>query len=246
MSSDYHAVLQLTGPVSGPQLQRAYQNSCERLRCLTARGPLRFFRKDLLAEAQRAYRTLSRLSSLPDQHYADPDLPPGLGSSPSIVARNAARTGHTAEFKGPVNSPVTRRTTLSAGTAMPPAQTPDQLAKPPDRSKRAQALIEDEFCRQVIYRLEGDLIRYTSRQQLLKIAHDQWIPPFRANMLIAQITEAVRQHKLYQPARPSETPRPTPDNRRLHLPRSAKSLVALTVAAVVLILEILAVARLAR
>ena len=247
MSSDYHAVLQLTGPVSAPQLQKAYQNSCQRLRRLTARGPLRFFRKDLLAEAHQAYRTLSKHSAQPDKPCPESrsGRPPQACLSPSIVARNAARRPNPADFKTPVNSPVTRRTTLSAGPDAPPVQNPDQSLCPPQRSDRASALIEDQFCRQVIHRLEGDLIRYTSRQQLLKIAHEQRIHPFRANMLIAQITEAVRQHKLYQPSPPPDTT-PWPDTLDPHTPRSAKSLVALTVAAAVMIIEILAAARLAR
>ena len=60
-------------------------------------------------------------------------------------------------------------------------------------------LIEDDFCLEVLYRLEGDLIRFDSRLELLQIAQQWQIPTFRANMLIAQIVEAVRQHKLYKP-----------------------------------------------
>ena len=60
---------------------------------------------------------------------------------------------------------------------------------------------EDEFCREVIYRLEGDLIRFDSRQELLQLASQWKIPLFKANLLIAQIVEAVRQNKLYKPTK---------------------------------------------
>ncbi|MBN2210679.1 MAG: hypothetical protein JW709_04710 [Sedimentisphaerales bacterium] len=59
---------------------------------------------------------------------------------------------------------------------------------------RTKAQIEDDFCREVIYRLEGDLIRFDSRRELLQLAHDEGIAVFRANMLIAQIVESVRTH----------------------------------------------------
>ncbi len=59
---------------------------------------------------------------------------------------------------------------------------------------RTTAQIEDDFCREVIYRLEGDLIRFDSRRELLQLAHDEGIALFRANMLIAQIVESVRTH----------------------------------------------------
>ena len=67
-------------------------------------------------------------------------------------------------------------------------------------AQRGKAKVEDDFCLEVIYRLEGDLIRYDSRRELLQIARDRKIHLFRANMLMAQIVEAVRQHKLYEPA----------------------------------------------
>jgi hypothetical protein len=58
-----------------------------------------------------------------------------------------------------------------------------------------------------LYRLEGDLIRFDSRRELLQIARQWQIDTFRANMLMAQIVEAVRQHKLYEP-RAAEKPAP--------------------------------------
>ena len=61
------------------------------------------------------------------------------------------------------------------------------------------AEVEDAFCREVIFRLEGDLLRYTSRQELLELAGEWGIGKFRANLLMSQIVEAVRQHRLDEP-----------------------------------------------
>lgn len=61
-----------------------------------------------------------------------------------------------------------------------------------------RAEVEDRFCLSVIYRLEGDFIRYSARQELLGLARQMQIHPFRANLLMAQIVEAVRRHRLYE------------------------------------------------
>ena len=67
-------------------------------------------------------------------------------------------------------------------------------------SRTAPAEIEDDFCREALYRLEGDLLRYSSRQELLGLAAGWGIGAFRANFLMAQIVESVRQHGLYRPS----------------------------------------------
>ena len=43
------------------------------------------------------------------------------------------------------------------------------------------------------------MIRFDSRRELLQIAADKELNMFRANMLMAQIVESVRQNKLYEP-----------------------------------------------
>lgn len=158
MSSDYWAILQLRGPVEPDRLTQAYNRSRERFLRLTARGPLRFFRSELLADARRAYQSLRspsvRLSSRPM----------------SLLSRRVRSVGE-----------LRRRGDSSD-----------------EKEVTQKALREDAFCREVIYRLEGELIRFDSRRELLQIATEWNIGLFQANMLIAQIAEAVRQHKLYE------------------------------------------------
>jgi hypothetical protein len=214
-------ILQLRRPVAGEPLERAYRASCARYERLTARGPLRYYRQDLLSEAKRAYRTLRhpyqdliRSWGLPAPEKTKPQ---------SVVARNAARQKVLDSLKTPVRSevkidpkPILTGKPLSL-KARRVSEWQEKQRWDSNRiteqdlscadaklSERRKALIEDDFCREVIYRLEGDLLRYDSRRELLQIAKDHNIHLFRANMLIAQIVEAVRQHKLYNPV-PAET-----------------------------------------
>ncbi len=67
--------------------------------------------------------------------------------------------------------------------------------------KYSKKELEDLFCKEVIFRLEGDMVRYSSRQELLAMATAWQIPLFQANLLIAQIVESVRTHQLHLPGR---------------------------------------------
>ena len=82
--------------------------------------------------------------------------------------------------------------------SIPPTKAPASIrsryARGNQTPTRKKAQIEDDFCREVIYRLEGDLIRFDSRLELLQLAREKDIPVFRANMLIAQIVQSVRTH----------------------------------------------------
>jgi hypothetical protein len=206
-------ILQLRRPVAGEPLERAYRSSRARYERLTARGPLRYYRRDLLTEANRAYRALKDMSCPARLDCV------GAPTSQSVVAKNAARQKALAALKTRIRAesqlhpqPILTEKPISLAarrvsqwqetqkgqshriTEQDLSQADAKLAQ------RRQALIEDEFCREVIYRLEGDLLRYDSRRELLQIARDRKIHLFRANMLMAQIVEAVRQHKLYEPA----------------------------------------------
>jgi hypothetical protein len=164
MFSDYLNILQLRHPATGTELEQAYKYSCLRLLRLTSRGPLQYYRNDLLAEARRAYQGLKQPT-------------PQLDHRPmSLLARRVA------------NQP--RSSNEHTNTYSQPARG--------DSWQKAQ--IEDNFCREVIYRLEGDIIRFDSRRELLALAKKWNIGLFQANMLIAQIVESVRQNKLYQPS----------------------------------------------
>ena len=210
-------ILQLRRPVAGKPLERAYRCSRARYERLTARGPLRYYRRDLLTEANRAYRALQHPNqALLTQGGLDRA---GVPKSQSVVAKNAARQRMLDALKAPVRSevklnpkPILTGKPLSLKarqvsqwqekqTCQSNRITEEDLAQADAKlAARRQALIEDDFCREVIYRLEGDLLRYDSRRELLQIARDRKIHLFRANMLMAQIVEAVRQHKLYEPA----------------------------------------------
>lgn len=172
MSSDYRAVLQLGRTPAGVEdLKRAYGLACARFLRLTQRGPLQFFRGDLLRQADLAYQQLHRGSL------------PGEPRDPARAKRLGDRTGPSGLNVELPRDPAASKSVDSDG------------------EQRQKALIEDAFCREVIFRLEGDLIRYDSRRELLGIARSWHIHAFRANMLMAQIVEAVRQHRLYEPTR---------------------------------------------
>ena len=220
MSSDYLTILQLTGPVGPKRLERTYQLSRARYERLTSRGPLRFYRQDLLTDAERAYQQLKKQLAPFSATTGKYHTVSNLRQTPSVVARCAAERGNNINTKGRVKSPVKKGTILSNETIRLKSRTLHELrrnaaagsgggARPADESEasnpskesgREKALIEEEFCREVIYRLEGDMIRFDSRRELLQIAEEREIHLYRANMLIAQIVEAVRQNKLYEPS----------------------------------------------
>ncbi len=209
-------ILQLRRPVAGEPLECAYRASRARYERLTARGPLRYYRQDLLTEVQRAYRSLKQQNqTLMTPRGLDY---PGVPGSQSVVAKNAARQRALDALKtrifpenqlhpkpilpGKPISLTARRVSYWQNKQKGQSHriTEQDLSQADTKlAQRRQALIEDDFCREVIYRLEGDLLRYDSRRELLQIAHNQQIHRFRANMLMAQIVEAVRQHKLYEP-----------------------------------------------
>ena len=210
MVRSHCTILQLSGPVDAHRLERAYQTSKARYRRLTARGPLRYYRQDLLDDTEKAYRSLRRQLTereTRDHTQRGADSPGFFSRVLSVVARRAAEQGLDRPAKAPTASSVRKGCILPAQPKTLRARTVAHYAQEtqadkavgvdtaPDR--RARAAREDDYCRQVIYRLEGDLIRYDSRRELLALASEAGIELFRANMLIAQIVEAVRQHKLY-------------------------------------------------
>ena len=215
MSSDYLAILQLSAPAGPKQLERAYRLSRARYERLTERGPLRFYRQDLLADTERAYQHLKRqmqASSAVNSKYRKIST---LRQGPSAVAQQAAQRGGIDYMKGAVKSQVKKGSIFSAEAVRLKSRYLHELRHmaggagagggmagkgEAGLSEREKALIEDEFCREVIHRLEGEMIRFDSRRELLQKAREEGIHLFRANMLIAQIVEAVRQHKLYEPS----------------------------------------------
>lgn len=188
MSNDYLTILQLTHPVTPDRLDMAYQRSRLRFLRLTRRGPLRFYRNDLLTAAQRSYKALKPSS----------DTRPSARPL-SMLARRVADQGQISDrppVKLSVKNGLLPSGKTTAGRFGLSLKQPELTST--DRKKQAQ--VEDRFCHEVIYRLEGDLIRFDSRRELLRLA-DSWnIPLFQANLLIAQIVESVRQNKLYLPS----------------------------------------------
>lgn len=208
-------ILQLRRPVAGEPLERAYQYSRARFERLTAKGPLRYYRRVLLTEAHRAYQNLkhSNTNRAPQRQH------PVVPGPQSVVAKNALRQKRMEALKTaiscrpqPAAKAILSDKPLSltarhisqwqnkAGFNSPPVTDQDLSQADAILAARRSAQLEDEFCREVLYRLEGDLLRYDSRQELLQIAQDWNIHLFRANMLMAQIVESVRQNKLYHPA----------------------------------------------
>ena len=208
MSRDYLKVLQISEPKGEDQLKNAYKLSQARYLRLTRRGPLKFYRHDLLQETEQAYRELKKAIAA-DALAVNPYRKTAyLKNSPSVLARQAALEVQAPAVKNTVRSAVKTGTILSSAPWKLKARSLNYLrhntltSSPAAETKveeRRRALIEDEFCREVIYRLEGDMIRYDSRRELLQIAEDKGLNMFRANMLMAQIVESVRQNKLYEP-----------------------------------------------
>ncbi|MBN1844521.1 MAG: hypothetical protein JW810_02480 [Sedimentisphaerales bacterium] len=213
METNPLTILQLQLPLSDTSLEKAYRDSRLRVERLTARGPLRYYRRDLLADVRKAYRQLkgeTRDTGIGPRDAAEKAAPR------RVVSRCAAEGGRmtprptraplpsdglpAADLSGLQPMPLRHRqipTWKTAGRRTTADETPavEASSGSEQRARQRRAQIEDEFCREVIYRLEGDLIRYSSRLELLHIAADRAIAPFRANLLIAQIVEAVRQQK---------------------------------------------------
>jgi hypothetical protein len=214
MSSNYLTILQLCPTVDRSRLDHAYHLSVMRYERLTSAGPLRFYRKRLLSEVERAYESLKNT-------LTGPQTPSQPTSQPTWLARQAAAHPRPTWEKPPIRSDIREGSILAGhqvkirgrdisylrtnGTVNPQAAAKSdrlsffQVQQFEKTQGRTQGLIEDDFCLEVIYRLEGDLIRFDSRLELLQFARQWQIHTFRANMLIAQIVEAVRHHKLYQP-----------------------------------------------
>ncbi|MBN2374874.1 MAG: hypothetical protein JXD22_00635 [Sedimentisphaerales bacterium] len=213
--SDYLVILQAGEPLTAERLERAYQVSRARYERLTAeRSGLRYYRKSLLEDVERAYvelkKTLADGEGFGRRRFVSGEA--GTAGRKSVVARRVEQLGRTGGgMSGRISLAKERKINLQgrsigywqgranqesraqgfAGTG----QEARQLSEPD------KTAIEDAFCREVICRLEGDLIRYDSRLELLWIARQGEIHPFRANMLMAQIVEAVRQKKLYVASR---------------------------------------------
>lgn len=182
MSNDYLTILQLREGNDIDALEKAYRSSRARYRRLTSRGPLRTYRSHLLRATENAY-----------YHLKHP-TPPIRQRPESLLSRQVS---HQRQMEADRRPSINRSTGPyhfnSANNLHPftPADTP--------MTAQQKNQIEDDFCKEVIYRLEGDLIRYSARQELLQIAHTKGISPFQANLLMAQIVQAVRQHRLYEP-----------------------------------------------
>ena len=211
------AILQLCEPVRAEQLERAYCSSRTRYELLTAKGPLSFYRRDLLLDMERAYEKLKKshyeLVNAVNKKTGNEKNTSNKTSTQSLTAQRAKVLGVTSALKLPVTSSIkqesilpgksisldARKTNYWRGNENAERKTSEQniTDRKIKNSERQQSLIEDDYCREVIYRLEGDIIRYDNRKQLLYIADKLQIHPFRANMLMAQIVEAVRQNRLY-------------------------------------------------
>lgn len=187
MSSDYLAILQLAHRVAGAELETARRESIRRYERLTARGVLRYYRPALLRDVEHAYHALQ------GRHR------PAAGPV-SLLAERAATMSKPVDSRPPMSNTITDGSILPNEVAKLKGRSIAHLRGDSERSDRQEALVEDDFCRGVMHRLEGGLLRYESRRELLELAGQHGIRPFRANMLMAQITEAVRRNKLYAPA----------------------------------------------
>ncbi len=206
--SDYLVVLQAGEPLTEDRLERAYQVSRARYERLTAgRGRLRYYRKSLLEDVERAYvelkKTLGDGEGCGMRGLVSGEA--GAVQRKSVVARRAEQLGKGKSER--VSLSKERKIGLQGRSIRYWQERANQESrvqgfagseqKARQLSEPDKTAVEDAYCREVICRLEGDLIRYDSRLELLWIARQGEIHPFRANMLMAQIVEAVRQEKLY-------------------------------------------------
>ncbi len=164
---------------------------------LCSAGPLKYYRVDLLAAAERAYSMLKRSKVIRAEREHD---------SGSVVSRRAAVLRQ--EEARRVNGSYGENMSVVSGRKIGNIRTLGQNTEQRQRER------EDEFCRQVIYRLEGDLIRYDSRQELLRMAGELEINQFRSSLLIAQIVESVRRHGVFEP---------TTEERKLYQKKQRKT-----------------------
>lgn len=186
MLSNYPIILQLPPQPSHAELESAWQISRERFMRLTRRGPLRLYRNDLLKQADKAYEQLKH-------------KPSGMDCQAAAKGENITRVYSSKSYPElPANTTsagILRHHPLKIGGRQLSA-----VRDSKEKQRRLQAKIEDDFCLEVLFRLEGDLLRYSNRRDLLKLAMEAGIADFRANLLIAQIVESVRRHKLYEPS----------------------------------------------
>lgn len=231
MFSDHFAILQLSRYAGIDELEHAYIQSQRRYQRLTASGPLRFYRVDILEDAKRAYQAIRKQLTNRDDDITQTQ---GARGTQSILAKQAATryTHHT--IKPPIKSSITEEAIIDAGPMNLRSRTIARLRAELASPKRATPDVEDAFCRQIIYRVEGDLIRYDARRELLNIAQQNNIKLFRANMLIAQIVESIRQHKLYQ-----QPQQDTPATKK-HKHKGKNNRLALKIAIIIVVMIIVA------
>ena len=179
-------ILQLTDQIGSDQLERAYDCSRRRYLRLSSRGPLRYYRNDLLSALEIAYSGLKNPT-------------PKISSRPLGLLARTVRQAANRPPKAPVKSAVKGTSILPDKSSRLPADLDAKSSRNSTATSHETAQIEDKFCLEVIYRLEGDIIRFDARRELLEIARNWSISLFRANMLLAQIVESVRQNKLYKP-----------------------------------------------
>lgn len=213
--SDYLVILQAGESLTEERLERAYQVSRARYERLTAeRGGLRYYRKSLLDDVERAYvelkKTLADGEGRGTRGFVSGEA--GTAGRKSVVGRRAEQLGKAGGgISGRISLTRERKIDLQGRSIRYWQERANQESRAQgfagsgqearQLSEPDKTAIEDAFCREVICRLEGDLIRYDSRLELLWIARQSEIHPFRANMLMAQIVEAVRQKKLYVASR---------------------------------------------
>ena len=196
MTQNQHKkVLQLNNADSGEQIERAYHASIARYQRLTKRGPLKFYRKELINDVEKAYETLKKQGQTQNHRQNTHSVTEKYAKIRNLSYRTTTAGLRAISHGGLVNLTARRLPNKSRNVS----QNAENYDCKTHRTTEATQT-EDAFCKEVIYRLEGDLIRYDSRKELLKIAADRDIGLFKANMLIAQIVEAVRQNNLYEPS----------------------------------------------
>lgn len=188
MTNEHLEILQLSHLVGGDELEKARQMSLRRYERLTAKGVLRNYRRALRGDVERAYEALRNAES-----YSQPELKP---RKLSLLARRAAGLGQSTDEKPAMSNRIGEDSVLADDLKALKGRTIAYLRGKAGAGDSHKAWAEDDFCRGVLHRLEGGLLRYDSRQELLAMAAEKGIHAFRANMLMAQIGEAVRRNKV--------------------------------------------------
>ncbi len=195
-SNNYNQnLLHIYGKADLPRIEKAYKRSCDRILRLTSRGEMKYFRTDLLKDLRCAYESL-KLSIQPSPAPDKPKKRPM-----SLLTKQTLKLGRRYNItrqKPPVKS-------FTTGASIIPKDCPDNkrthngwaIYEDDQQIKKTKLQLEDRFCREIILRLEGDLIRYDARGELMQLAKDWKVPLFRANMLLAQIIEAIRTNNLH-------------------------------------------------